>query len=345
MEFVDHLGIRLEKELEVQYLFVWVKGLLCLSALFVYILCYQVVAVICTIASVVIPDSANMFRNTCGNFFWDLGLYFMHLNKVKFRIFGDKMDASPAIVISNHASLADCFVIQYLSRISVLGDGFNPLQPREQFALPIINFFSWFLVWRVPTIKILLHMLKCDENWELEEKSLSFVFSRLLKSKFSEWVVLFPEVNIWSSTGATLQREVSEKYYLPKFDNLLYPRYSAFYNVISALEQWRPHPYVNLYDVTIVYYRQPDANGIRNYSPPTLLEIFACSEPITVIVYVKIRPVSRIPEQRKKLEKYLEHLWKHKEKVIAELKSENTASQVQLRVRDNFTAGLGKPPT
>lgn len=262
---------------------------------------------------------------------------------MKFRIFGDTTDSTPAVVISNHASFADCFVIQYLSRISVLGDQFNPLQPREQFSLPIINFFSWFLVWRVPTLKILLHMLKCDENWELDEKSLSFVFSRLMRSKFCEWVVLFPEVNIWSPTGSALQKQVSEKYYLPKFNHLLYPRFSAFYNIITALQQFESHPYLNLYDVTIVYYRQTDRNGgTKNYTPPRLLDIFASSEPITVVIYVKIRPVSRIPAQRKKLEKYLEHLWQHKEKIITELKSEVPDNQQQLRVRDNFSLEQAK---
>ena len=117
------------------------------------------------------------------------------------------------MVVSNHASLADCFVIHYLSRMSILGDDYSPMRQCEQFSLPIINFFSWFLVWRVPTVKILLHMLKSDENWELELKSLSFVFSRLLRSKFSEWVVLFPEVNIWTPNGAALQGQVSNKYF------------------------------------------------------------------------------------------------------------------------------------
>lgn len=77
MEFIDHLGINLEKDQEVQYLFIWFKGLLCLSTLFFYILFYQVIAFFCTLASVFVPDTANMLRNTCGNFFWDLALYLM----------------------------------------------------------------------------------------------------------------------------------------------------------------------------------------------------------------------------------------------------------------------------
>ncbi|KAL6452925.1 LPAT2 1-acyl-sn-glycerol-3-phosphate acyltransferase 2 [Candida maltosa Xu316] len=340
MELIDHLGINIEKDTEVNSLVIWIKGILCLLMLFTYILFYQVVAIICTLASTVFPDSANLFRNNCTNMFWDLSLYLMHLNKVKFRIFGDQMVSDPAIIVSNHASLADCFVLHYLSRISVLGENYVPMQYQDQFSLPIINFFSWFLVWRVPTVKILLHMLKCDENWELEPKSLSFVFSRLIRSKFSEWIVLFPEVNIWSENSASLQQQVSDKYYLPKFEHLLYPRYSAFFNVISALDEWKPHPYLNLYDITIVYYRHSENGGVKCYDPPTLLDVFSCINPITVMVYVKIRSVSRIPEKRKKLEKYVEHLWKHKDKVITQLKTENSTnqhSQRKLRIQDNLS--------
>lgn len=105
------------------------------------------------------------------------------MNKVKFRLYGDTTDANTAVVVSNHASLADCFVIHYLSRMSILGDDYSPMRQCEQFSLPIINFFSWFLVWRVPTVKILLHMLKSDENWELELKSLSFVFFTIIKKQ------------------------------------------------------------------------------------------------------------------------------------------------------------------
>lgn len=259
------------------------------------------------------------------------------MNKVKFRLYGDTTDANPAVVVSNHASLADCFVIHYLSRMSILGDDYSPMRQCEQFSLPIINFFSWFLVWRVPTVKILLHMLKSDENWELELKSLSFVFSRLLRSKFSEWVVLFPEVNIWSPNGAALQGQVSNKYFLPKFNHLLYPRFSAFFNIISILNQSKPHAYLNMYDITILYTRNGHGTISNQYKPPTLLDIFASAEPITVIVYVKIRSVSRIPTKRKKLEKYLEHLWIHKEKVISQLKAEND-THIQLRIsKHNFS--------
>lgn len=190
----------------------------------------------------------------------------------------------------------------------------------EKLNLPVTNFFSWFLVWRVPTIKILLHMLKSDENWEIDQKSLGFVFSRLLRSKLSQWIVLFPEVNIWTKEGAGLQRQLSNKYYLPHLNHLLYPRFSGFANIISALESSKPHPYSNLYDVTILYSQRHLKHFL--YNPPSLLEMFSCRNQIIVTIHIKVRPVSRIPVKRQKLERYLEHLWRHKDKLLCQLKTE-----------------------
>ena len=91
-----------------------------------------------------------------------------------------------------------------------------------------------------------------------------------------------------------------------------------------------------MYDITILYTRNGHGTISNQYKPPTLLDIFASAEPITVIVYVKIRSVSRIL-QKKKLEKYLEHLWIHKEKVISQLKAEND-THIQSRIlKDNFS--------
>ena len=42
-----------------------------------------------------------------------------------------------------------------------------------------------------------------------------------------------------------------------------------------------------MYDITILYTRNGHGTISNQYKPPTLLDIFASAEPITVIVYVK----------------------------------------------------------
>ena len=54
-----------------------------------------------------------------------------------------------------------------------------------------------------------------------------------------------------------------------------------------------------MYDITILYTRNGHGTISNQYKPPTLLDIFASAEPITVIVYVKIRSVSRILQKKK----------------------------------------------
>ncbi|CAI5758712.1 unnamed protein product [Candida verbasci] len=264
MEIIDHLGLSDKSKSRV----LWFKGLICLLILFYFTVLYQLVAILSLGLSILFPDTANLIRNYTGNLFWNIGLHMMKSNRVKFKIYGDKLDANPAIVICNHSSLADTFIIHYLSRFSY----------KNKVDLPNLNFFSWFLVWRVPTIKIILHWLKCDENWEIDEKSVLFVFSRLLKSKFSEWIILFPEVNIWTKENVHLQTGLQDKYFLPKFENVLYPRFSSFYNIITALNNSKPHSYSNLYDLTILYTKDGEECG----ESPTLMDFLAADKQITI---------------------------------------------------------------
>ncbi|KAI5966959.1 uncharacterized protein KGF55_000368 [Candida pseudojiufengensis] len=248
----------------------------------------------------------------------------LHKNGVKIKVLGDEINSNPAIVLSNHSSLADFLVIQHLSRLSTKSDKDSIKEScQTELSLPVVNFFSWFLVWKVPNIKILFNLLKTDENWEIEEKSILYIFAKFLRSKFSEWIVLFPEVNIWSEDNYRLQQQVGQKYFLPKLNNVLYPRYPSFYNIITALTKFKPHPYTNLYDLTIIYCRPGKTSTDSYYLPPTLLEIFSSQEPITILVYIKLRSLGRIPHKRKKLERYLEHLWVHKDKIITQIKNEN----------------------
>ena len=60
MEFIEHLGVKLINIVqEARSFVIWVKGILCLSALLIYIMIYQMVAISCSLASIVFPDSAN----------------------------------------------------------------------------------------------------------------------------------------------------------------------------------------------------------------------------------------------------------------------------------------------
>lgn len=205
---------------------------------------------------------------------------------------GDQILPESAIVISNHQSVADYLLLVYLSRTC------GTIHPQT-------NFFTWYSLWRVPTIKTLLNMFRCDENWELSKSWTDLIFKRVVTSEAPEWIVLFPEVNILTPATSYLQNLQSEKYYLPKFTEVLYPRFSGLQNASRALNITSSEKFSKLYDLSI------------NYSHKvSLLAIFSNAKSIEVKIHVRARNLNRFPQKRAKIEKWLEKVWIEKEKQV-----------------------------
>lgn len=259
---------------------------------------------------------------------------------------GDDVNTDSAIIISNHKSLADFIAMAYLARYT--NDMLNSKEKEKSFknlTLPRINFFTWFKLWRIPSIRVLINLAKCDENWELENSLSKIVFGKILKSKVPEWIVLFPEVNIWTEEDSSLQKAQSEKFYLPTLQNILYPRFSAFYNVISTLNSKGHSKFNQLYDVSILYESQnresttpanrphtdefnavgssesPQGNAVSLITP-NLLEIFSSDNPMTIHIHVKSKRLLRVPTKRSKIEKWLENTWVEKDKFLDQWKTD-----------------------
>lgn len=179
---------------------------------------------------------------------------------------------------------------------------------------PTMNFFTWFLIWRIPTLRILFNIAKTDENWELDSNLCNGFFNKLLMSKKNEWVVLFPEVNIFTQECCKLQQFQSQRYYLPVFNHVLYPRFSSFWNVISVVDS-NPYKFNKLYDLTIHYYKIINDNE-KVFISPDLLEIFASKDKIHINIDVKFKNIKRVPITRPKLEKWLEKTWIEKDDIL-----------------------------
>lgn len=230
------------------------------------------------------------------------------------------MNHESAVLLSNHRSLVDHIVMAHLARVA------NASLDDNSVTLPRLNFYSWFHVWQVPTWRILFNIAKCDENWELDPTLAKRIFKKLLRSKFPEWVVLFPEVNIWSKESAELHREQSVNYYLPVFKNLLYPRFLGLYNVVTAFDKDNSK-FTRMYDITIRY---------GEIEGPSLMEVFTTATPLQIKVHVKAKLFSRIPTKRDKLEKYLERVWVAKEKYLTKCeKQEYNPDSPQVSILTN----------
>lgn len=226
------------------------------------------------------------------------------MNKVNITTTGDGLLADSAVIVCNHQSLADYFVVASLAKTLAAE------------RTPQANFFAWYSLWRVPSIKTLLNMVRCDENFELSRAYCQRYFERVLVSESPEWVVLFPEVNILSPTASYLQKVHSDHYYLPFLDHTLYPRFAGIFNTLQMLRH-PPHvKFSNLYDLTVTY-----------DDPPSLLHFFGSPKPINATVHVRVFEIAKIPERRPKLEKWLEKTWVQKDKYIGTQLKERKVAQ------------------
>lgn len=307
MELIGHLGLSPQKDPTVASTIHKLCGFVVWYFLFNLLLLYQVISVISSILSYSFPEtSINMKRKAC-IMFWDICIYFLNLNGVTFSITGDSITSESALFLCNHRSLVDHIALNYLARYSYFTN--NDLE------VPIVNFFTWFLIWKIPTIRILTNMAKNDENWELDSQLSETFFNGLINSKKTEWLVVFPEVNIFTTESSKLQKVLSEKFYLPVFKHLLYPRFSSFFNVITAIQGNESFKFNKLYDLTVFYYELSES-GEKQYISPNLLKIFSNHERIFINIDVRFKNISRISSNRRKLEKWLEKTWSEKDQFL-----------------------------
>lgn len=216
---------------------------------------------------------------------------------------GDKLVCEPAIILANHASLLDHVLMTHLASRE------TPNQ-REK---PRVSFFTWFSLWSLPSSRTIRNMAKVDENWELSASAADQIFGSILISPVHDWIVLFPEVNIWSEEAKDRQNRLGNRYFLPSLRHLLYPRVQSVASVSAALngkyKVWR------LYDVTIGYFQRDEDHNLTLVRP-SLFDLVLSREETLVIIHVKERPIKKIQCKRSKLERWLEKVWVEKDSII-----------------------------
>lgn len=293
------MGLRLEPQLTLRILASKLWAVLVCLLLLHLLIWYHIVAATSILGTYISPTLAHNLAGAFSRVFWKIAAFFQHANDVHVSVTGDRIVALSALVVCNHQSLADYFLLEQLAKSST-----GHVRPR-------VNFFTWYAVWQIPTVKTWLNMVLCDENWELSKLLCESAFLKILASEAPQWVVVFPEVNIWTPTAAYQQRMQAKKYYLPYYDHTLYPRYPGLSNAVCTLGTKTNIKFSHAYNVTIFYHTK---------RPPTLLQVFGSPTKICVTIDVKALPFNSIPQRKAKLEKWLERTWLEKDKQLAAMK-------------------------
>lgn len=261
-------------------------------------------------------STTNSISEILNLIYWKLSQYIVKKKKIKIVISGINLKDSAiqdqllnSIVMSNHRSLFDYLLINYLKNLVEKATG-------EKITL---NFFTWNSIWNLPVNKFYKSIVNNDENWVMNKIRLKTEINNLIVKNKYNWIVHFPEVNIFDDEIKIIQHQQADLNYLPKYNELLYPRFKNFTNFIESQQEDNATSIKNLLDLTILYYHPIKETFIT----PTILEILTVKQPILIIhVDFKLKSLIKLPTKPRKLEKWLEDDWNEKDKMIDAIKKQ-----------------------
>ncbi|SCU83900.1 LAMI_0C05248g1_1 [Lachancea mirantina] len=168
-------------------------------------------------------------------------------DNVELVVTGDKMDlatekgeSKTSLIISNHRSVVDYLLIQFLV-LSGSGSlvGARKLlldrirNPKLRPPTPHVRFLTWGKIIALPTLSFFKSLFLNDENVSLP----SATITSFLQSRGNHVFAVFPEVNILTPEVRIVQRKLAHNQFLPRLDNVLYPRFRNFVSVVKSFAQ------------------------------------------------------------------------------------------------------------
>lgn len=221
-------------------------------------------------------------------------------NGGKITMSGDVLpEGESAIVISNHVSWTDFYMIQALAiQASMLGRcrWFAKIELRW---VPLLGWGIWAM-----------GMPMVSRKWTKDKKELDRVFAGITVRKWPTWLISFSEATRYTPKKAEAARVWCKENDRPMPKHLLYPRTKGFVTTVQHLRKAKH--IVAVYDMTIAYQHEH-----KFLEAPTIWESLSCPDlsgkrGYRFHVDIKRIPLVDLPETDAELAKWLETRWMKK---------------------------------
>ncbi|ORY65841.1 acyltransferase [Pseudomassariella vexata] len=225
---------------------------------------------------------------------------FEKFNGAEITISGDVLPkGGSAIVIANHVSWADFYMIQALALRS---DMLGRCRWFAKIQLRMVPFLGWGL-WA-------MGMPMVSRNWMKDQRELDRVFKGIVRRKWPTWLISFSE-----ATRFTPKKHEEAKVWcmqndrpLPK--HLLYPRTKGF---ITTVQHLRKAPHVKaVYDLTIAYQHQGKFHVAPDMWQTLKLPSISAACGYKFHIHARRFPLDELPQTDEELAKWLEQRWVEK---------------------------------
>ncbi|CAG8950883.1 hypothetical protein HYFRA_00003100 [Hymenoscyphus fraxineus] len=223
---------------------------------------------------------------------------------------GDELpEGESAIVISNHVSWTDFYMIQAMAvRAGMLGRcrWFAKIELRW---VPLLGWGIWAM-----------GMPMVSRNWLKDQKELDRVFHGVVVKTWPTWLISFSEATRYTPKKYEIAKEWCKENNKPLPKHLLYPRTKGF---VTTVQQLRKATHVKaVYDMTIAY-----GHGNKFLEAPTIWESLSRGDlsgkrGYKFHVHVKRIPLVDLPMDDAGLAKWLEKRWIEKGEYLEEKREE-----------------------
>lgn len=210
------------------------------------------------------------------------------------------------LVICNHQSLFDYLVLNQVAiDVGLQASCF---------------FYAYKHCSRLFSLRALISMLLRKYDWILPVELLPEVFSAMFESPLRQhggkWVVLFPEVQMFTLTDLQAQRQTLLKQGCRATTSVLYPRFNAFYDTVQLL---RDCCYTSVLNVTISYYNVRNPKRVFRGVPTYLDVLLTCKEWVVQVDIERV-PMSVLSYKERRVTKWLERRWYQKDQQLSSMR-------------------------
>ncbi|KAI1473436.1 hypothetical protein K445DRAFT_24168 [Daldinia sp. EC12] len=291
------------------------RGVILVTPWVLYLAVCDVVLSLLLTVKIFAPDFVYSASSRIAYSVWKwIQFIFEDCNGARITISGDRLPTrESAVVVSNHVTWADFYLIQSLAlRSRMLGQcrWFAKIQLRW------VPFLGWGL-WA-------MGMPMVTRNWMRDQRELQRVFGGIVRRRWPMWLISFSEATRFTPKKYTESAVWCKQNNRPQPLHLLYPRTKGF---VTTVQQLRTAPHVKaVYDFTIAYQHKNMFHAAPNMWETLRLPGLSDYQGYRFHVHVRRFPLEELPYKDEELAKWLEHRWVEKGQWLDALKTEWASS-------------------
>ncbi|KAI1374155.1 1-acyl-sn-glycerol-3-phosphate acyltransferase [Hypoxylon crocopeplum] len=293
----------------------WLRGVVLVAPWVVYLAVCDVALSLLLLVKIFAPDFVYRVSSRIAYSVWKwIQVIFEDCNGAQITFSGDRLPKKEsAVVISNHVTWADFYMIQAMAlRSGMLGQcrWFAKIQLRW------VPFLGWGL-WA-------MGMPMVSRNWMRDQLELQRVFGGIVHRKWPMWLISFSEATRFTPTKYEESRIWCKRNGRPQPLHLLYPRTKGF---VTTVQQLRKAPHVKaVYDFTVAYQHKDKFHVAPNMWETLKLPNLSRSQAYKFRIHVRRFPLEDLPYTDEELANWLEQRWVEKGEWLDGMKTEWSAS-------------------